>query len=171
VSKTPIQVAGSCPVGHHLERTAELDGSGRPRLTWRGQCPTEGCGAYMIARRVKGTTHKKGAGSDPAATALPSTGAPSDLLTPRARRTVRKVTAYRDAPTRTKPKRRTAHGEPAGVPATAPVPAVAAAKPADQGQPGGPPDLTQHPSRRHRRLSFGGPDARDADGYVIPGIY
>lgn len=167
MSKTPIRVAGTCAAGHTLEREADHAPDGRPRLTWRGTCPTEGCNADVIARRVKGTTHKGAArGSTPAAAASPPSGAPAVPLPP-ARRTVRKVTAYRDAPTRTRQRARSDR-EPAGVPATAPVPAVA--KPADLEREPDPADPERQP-RRRRRFSFGGPDARDADGFTIPGIY
>lgn len=163
MSKPLVRVAGTCPAGHALERDADLDPSGRRRLTWSGECPTEGCHLRLVARRIKNFQPATAPAAATTTTTPPASAPP-------ARRAVRKVTAYRDAPTRAKPKRRTADRKPADVPATAPVPAVAQPI-VDQRDAGGP-DLDQRPGRRpRRRFSFGGPDARDADGFTIPGIY
>lgn len=165
MSKRLVRVAGTCPAGHALERDADLDAYGQPRLTWRGECPTEGCALKMIARRIK--NYQPPPAATATATPTPATTPPA---TPPARRAVRKVTAYRDAPTRVQPTRRTAHRKPAVVPATEPVPAVA--QPVVDQRAAGGPDLDERPGRRpRRRLSFGGPDTRDADGFTIPGIY
>lgn len=161
MSRQLVRVAGSCPAGHALERDAELDGYGRPRLTWRGPCPTDGCAAYLVARRIKNHQRTAAPASEP--TPTPTTPAPA------ARRAVRKVTAYRDAPSRPAPKRRPDR-KPADV-SSAPVPAVAPAAAVVDQRPGDGSELEQPTGRRHRRFSFGGPDARDADGFTIPGIY
>ena len=43
-----LTVRGSCIRGHLLITDAP-----KGRLTWRGPCPAEGCGEYVIARRIK----------------------------------------------------------------------------------------------------------------------
>jgi hypothetical protein len=164
--RVPVRVSGTCSGGHLTERDADLDPSGRSRLTWRGTCPTDGCGAYLLARRIKGrpAAPKPETSPPPATTPAP----------PRARRTVRKVTAYREPTNQPKPTRRAraAHSGPADVQQTAPVPAVAKPKPAvTEPERPGPADPEPRARRRLPRLSLGGPDARDADGWIVPGIY
>jgi hypothetical protein len=165
MSKKPVRVAGSCPAGHTTELDAEMDAYGRPRLTWRGPCSTEGCTATIIARRIKKTAAAPPKQDTPPPPATPPAAKP-------ARRTVRKVTAYRDAPSRPQPQRRkAADSQPPNVSVSAPVPAVSKPKPAElePNEPAG--DLQQRrPRRRFARLSLGGPDVRDQD-WTVPGIY
>lgn len=42
-----LPVRGICPVGHELNTTAP-----KGRVTWRGPCPSPGCGRPLIARRI-----------------------------------------------------------------------------------------------------------------------
>lgn len=71
-----IKVRAVCPAGHETVTTAP-----RNRVTWRGQCHTEGCEHRIVARKVL----------DPPGTA-PATE-PSDP--PKPKKKIRKVAAYR----------------------------------------------------------------------------
>ena len=168
MARKVVRVAGVCKAGHALERDAEPDDYGRPKLTWRGECPEPGCTLHVLARRVKGTTSKTSTtAAAPVATPPPATPAAPP------RRTVRKVTAYRDAPTRPARPRSgapAADREPSSV-STAPLPTVAKPRVVDKPDPGNGVDEPGPGRRPRRRFSLGRRDIRERDGYVIPGIY
>lgn len=155
-SRTPLPVAGTCQAGHLTKRLADVDTEGRPRLTWRGTCPTDGCTAYVIARRVR---------PEPAPSTTPTTPAPA-----KTRRTVRKVTAYSEP--EPEPPRARSHRPNTGV-STAPAPRVGRPEP-DPGPVDDPAPLDDpgtrnpepgQPGRRRPRLT------RRTEYDLIPGIY
>lgn len=144
--RRPVKVAGTCSAGHYLKRDAGFGVGGKPLLTWRGECPTEGCKAHVYAARVRpGST-----AAEPEPDTTPAAPEPPP------QRTVRRVSAYRDEPTPARARRPGNRLSP--VVSTVPRPTVTP-NARDAHEPG--PDLDKH---EHRRRSF-------ASEPVYDGIY